>query len=637
MGREGIEKRKLTVSLYHKFALAMILLGLFPMLVLSTFTMNHMLEEYRSALSANYEQAAIHISSSVENMLTVYDSASKSAYQYNFGIQNGPADYSSSYNNLRQILTGEIYEPEGRDFQREMDMRLFLQNVENMDGYIFAVHFASDNEETGELFFHFSHRNTFFKDKGLFLEYMDYENWDRDSKSLILLPAHKTDYYNGLIRDVFTVARNYYDLRGVVGKEKYVGTLFLDIDIEKLRLMFKKMHIEGTENILLVNGAGDCFYASDGNFVGRNLEEEGAFPISGEDTMVISTPENTYGLKVIIAIDTKEAFGKIASMQFTMYVFLMACAAALLLASIYFSRKLTQPIHHMMEQMGQVESGNFDMELPVESHDEIGVLSARFNHMSQELKKYINQVYVAQIKQNEAELTALKSQIYPHFLYNTLEIIRMSAVENQDSQVSRMIEALSEQIHYLIGPVQDMVPLEKEVDIVRKYIYLLNCRISGKVHLSVQVPEGHEILVPKLILQPLVENAYVHGIKPKNGRGSIMIEMLERENHLELSVIDNGIGMKAEETDRLEELLAGEEPGIKNEYNWQSIGLKNVHDRIRYLYGEDYGIRVTSTAGVGTIVMVLLPHPDTMQYSFSEKSVPEIYAGTGQEKEGTDA
>lgn len=116
-----------------------------------------------------------------------------------------------------------------------------------------------------------------------------------------------------------------------------------------------------------------------------------------------------------------------------------------------------------------------------------------------------------------------------------------------------------------------------------------------------------------------------------------MIEMLERENHLELSVIDNGIGMKAEETDRLEELLAGEEPGIKNEYNWQSIGLKNVHDRIRYLYGEDYGIRVTSTAGVGTIVMVLLPHPDTMQYSFSEKSVPEIYAGTGREKEGTDA
>ena len=262
----------------------------------------------------------------------------------------------------------------------------------------------------------------------------------------------------------------------------------------------------------------------------------------------------------------------------------------------------------MMEQMSQVESGNFDIQLPVESGDEIGVLSERFNRMSWELKNYINQSYVAQIKKNEAELTALKSQIYPHFLYNTLEIIRMTALDNQDEQVSQMIEALSEQIHYLIGPMQDMVPLEKEVEIVRKYVYLLNCRISGKVYLNVKTPGSHEILVPKLILQPLVENAYVHGIKPKNGRGSIMIETSERDRRLELSVIDNGVGMKETEIEKLKEFLSGEEPGIKNEYNWQSIGLKNVHDRIRFLYGEEYGIRITSTVGVGTMIQVLLPY-----------------------------
>ena len=125
--------------------------------------------------------------------------------------------------------------------------------------------------------------------------------------------------------------------------------------------------------------------------------------------------------------------------------------------------------------------------------------------------------------------------------------------------------------------------------------------------LSIQAPGSAHIQVPKLILQPIVENAYVHGIKPKNGRGSILIETTRLGERLEISVMDNGAGMDETALKRLEDLLAGQEPGIKNEYNWQSIGLKNVHDRIRFLYGEEYGIRITSTAGVGTIVSVLLP------------------------------
>lgn len=600
-------KKKKNLNLYHKFALAMILLGLFPMLVLSTFMMNAILEEYESALSENYKQAAIHISSSVENMLSVYNSASKSVYSYEPGTQTNGTTYSAGFDTLRQILTGEIFDYQGRENKRESEMRLFLQNIENTDGYIYAVHFVADSPETGRRPFHFSRRKTYFHDEEAFCEKMGYESWDTSSKDLFLIPTHKTEYYNGVKDDVFTVARNYYDLRGEIGQEKYIGTLFLDVDIEKMRLIIKKMQMDEAQSIWLVNAQGDCFYSTRTEAIGKNLEKEGLMPVSSDETMVIVIRENDYGLKVILAVDTRAAFERIRSLRISMYVFLAICAAALLLVSIYFSRKLTQPIHSMMEQMSQVESGNFDIQLPVKTYDEIGILSERFNRMSQELKNYINQSYVAQIKKNEAELTALKSQIYPHFLYNTLEIIRMTAVENQDEQVSKMIEALSEQMHYLIGPVEDMVPLEKEVEIVRKYVYLLNCRISGKVLLNAQTPGSYEIMVPKLILQPLVENAYVHGIKPKNGRGSVMIEALVKEERLELSVIDNGVGMNEDEAKRLEEFLAGDAPGVKNAYNWQSIGLKNVHDRVRYLYGEEYGIRVTSTVGVGTMIRILLP------------------------------
>ena len=602
-----MKKQKKKLNLYQKFALAMIALGLFPMLVLSTLLSNTMLASYRRSLQANYEQAAAHITSSVESMLSVYDNASQLAYQY-MSSQSFPAqtDYTN-YDRLRQILSGEIYAPEERNAAREQEMAQFLSYVENADNYIYATHFLADSEATGSLSFHFSLQSSFFQDEGLFREMMNYENWDKTSKKLQLIPSHQTAYFYGQQKTVFTVARNYYDLRGAVGQEKYVGTLFIDVDLQMLSLLFKKMHLDSEQEFYLINEAGDCFFSTEESCIGRNLYKENLFPETSRSMLVISAEGNDYGLKAVAAIDTRNAYRQINSLQYTMYAVLAVSVLTLVLASFYFSRRLTRPIHSMMEQMSRVENGDFDIELPVNSQDEIGILSERFNRMSRELKNYINQSYVAQIRQNQAELTALKSQIYPHFLYNTLEVIRMTALENEDRKVSEMIEALSGQMHYLIGPVQDMVPLEKELENIQSYIYLLNCRITGKILLSIQAPGSAHIQVPKLILQPIVENAYVHGIKPKNGRGSILIETTRLGERLEISVMDNGAGMDETALKRLEDLLAGQEPGIKNEYNWQSIGLKNVHDRIRFLYGEEYGIRITSTAGVGTIVSVLLP------------------------------
>ena len=593
-------------NLYQKFALAMITLGLFPMLLLSTVMINRMMEGQRETLRANYEQAIFHAVSSVENMLSIYDNASKLCYQYNFGNSTFYQDYRD-YDNLRKIISGEIYEPAERENMREREMQNFLRSIENADNYIYAVHFLTNHEEQEQLNFHFSLRNTYFRDNQKFCDSVKFENWDKTCKQLQLIPSHDNTYYGKPFRMVFTVARNYFDLRNVVGQEQYVGTLFMDIDVEKLRLIFKKLYLQGGEEFYLINKDGDCFFSTEEDCIGINLNTQGKMPMASQKQMVIETGENNYGLKVVIAVNTEEAFVKLYTVRNTMYIFLIVAACLLAIMSVYFSRRMTRPIHNMMEQMSKVENGNFDICLPVESRDEIGILSERFNQMSHQLKTYINRYYVAQIRQNEAELTALKSQIYPHFLYNTLEIIRMTAVENEDKIVSQMIEALSEQIHYLIGPMQDIVPLEKEIDIVRKYVYLLNCRIQGNIMLSIDALGSNRIFVPKLILQPIVENAYIHGIKPKNGRGSIMIEAEEKDGELTLSVMDNGIGMDEEVLEKKRELLNGNQPGIKNEHNWQSIGLKNVHDRIRFLYGEKYGIRITSTVGVGSIVQIVMP------------------------------
>lgn len=597
---------KIRWNLYQKFTLVIICIGLVPMGVLSTVIMNRMFKEYGESLKANYEQAATYINSGIDNMMDSYNDISKMPYYYNYSSEGSFQVNYMSFDNLRKILYGGEHEEAVLEEARKKEMDAFLRNVQSVDSSIEACHFVVD-EEIVKNPFHASRRNTFLKSERIFGERLRLAELDQASKQMILIPTHPMDYYNRATNQVFTVGRNYFDLTKAVGSTTYIGTLFIDVDLSRITDLFKDTRFNEQDRIYVADQNGYCFYSNRQELVGEKLDLMGEGFQDTKEQQIIDTPYGKHGLKVLIVMDTAAAYQKIRSMQDMMYVFLGASVVALLVSSIWFSRRLTKPIRSMMEQMSQIESGNFKVKLSVESKDEIGILSSRFNQMSQELETYINKSYVAQVKQSEAEMTALKSQIYPHFLYNTLEIIRMTALENEDMKVSMMIEALSQQIHYIIGPVQDLVPLEAEVDIIKKYIYLLNCRISGKVQLTADLGGLSKTMVPKLILQPIVENAYVHGLKPRGGSGHIMIDAVVENQTLVISLMDNGVGMNEETLERLRKLLVSDEIGIKNEHNWQSIGLKNVHDRIRYLYGEDYGLEITSTVSVGTMVRMVMP------------------------------
>lgn len=578
-----------------------------PILLLTTFIASKMFKNYSRALSIQYEQASEYVLSSMESVLDNYNTISQMPYFYNMGVGKG-ADSYLSFDHFRKILTGEEYEPETMEADRQRDMQSFLQYLQSVDNYINSVHVIAPQTNGENLTFHYSVYNSFFSDEEKFEELVTYEALDTENKKLILIPPHTTAYYYGNQEQVFTIARNYFDLRGPVGKTPYVATIFVDVDLKRIDKIFQSVDFTGNEQIYVVDENKKCFYSNNEEMIGENLSQNLQELQSAKDWFVVSVDGKKYGLTVHICMDARVAFSDIWKMQRLMYACIILSILLLSFGSFYFSNRLTKPIQRLVKQMEKVGKGNFDIELPVQSSDEIGVLAESFNEMSRELEKYINQSYLAQIRQNEAELTALKSQIYPHFLYNTLEIIRMTALEDEEkSKVPEMIEALSQQIHYIIGPMQDLVPLEQEIDIVRKYVYLLNCRINGKVKLMVNAQGTSMIHVPKLILQPLVENAYVHGIKPKQGSGSIMIEAHQKGDDLEITVMDNGVGMGQDSIDKIMQLLEGDAPGIKNQYNWQSIGLKNVHDRIRYLYGEQYGIQITSTVGVGTLICVVLP------------------------------
>ena len=595
--------RKIVLSLYQRFALLMILAGILPMLILSTFIANHMVENYRIAIEDEYRQATGYISNSLQTLLGSYNTILKLPYSYD--MPTGEISASQSFDNFRQMLDRENGNGQFSS-SLEDDMNIFLKYVANVDSNIYAVHFVGRDSSNLLLDFHYSNYSTYFRGITQFLEQIRYDSLDQASNELILIPPHSFSYFGHSNETVVTLARNYFDLRGEVGTRTYVGTLFLDIRIQRLSALIQTAHLHQDGSIYIVNGQGECFYSPESEYIGQNIAALFMEAHGDPNNMVVTASVKPYDLQVVEILDTRTVFEQIWVLQRMMYVILLVSALLILFGSVYLSRRLVNPIHEMIRQMGAIEHGNFDIQLQVQSEDEIGILSRRFNQMSQELKTYINQSYIAKIKQTEAELTALRSQIYPHFLYNTLEVIRMTAQEEGNAAVPEMIEALSEQIHYLIGPVQDLVPLEKEFDIVSRYVYLLNCRVRQQIQLTTRTPEEKGIVVPRLILQPIVENAYVHGIKGMEN-GSIHIEAEIAGDTLEITVMDNGVGISSESMQQLHELLDGDAPGIRNQNDWQSIGLKNVHDRLRFLFGEEYGADITSTPGVGTMIRLTMP------------------------------
>lgn len=171
----------------------------------------------------------------------------------------------------------------------------------------------------------------------------------------------------------------------------------------------------------------------------------------------------------------------------------------------------------LKEGMLKIQKGDLESRIDVGGReDEIGMLAEGLNDMATELETYIKKVYVAEIRQREAELDALKSQIKLHYLYNTLEVIRMTVLEHEDTETARMVESLSKQLKYLIGCNSDRVLLKRALENIREYFYIMRIRYENRIELDVSAqPEALEASIIKLSLQPIVENAVRHGLRPK--------------------------------------------------------------------------------------------------------------------------
>lgn len=271
--------------------------------------------------------------------------------------------------------------------------------------------------------------------------------------------------------------------------------------------------------------------------------------------------------------------------------------------TLYMSAKISQPIKRLERSMQLVERGNFNIEIPIRGDDEVGRLSRRFNLMVNRIRELMGQIIVEQESKRRSELEVLQSQIHPHFLYNTLNSVVRLAGTGKNDEVITMITSLSKFFRISLSKGRHIIPLADELEHIRNYLIIQKIRYKNKFEFELIAGDGLESLQTlKLILQPIVENAIYHGIEPSADAGRIVIRAELADEKLRLQVIDNGVGMSAEKAARLltDAQSAGDgEPA--------GIGLRNVHERVRLYFGEDYGLQIESEQEEGTTVTIWLP------------------------------
>ena len=293
---------------------------------------------------------------------------------------------------------------------------------------------------------------------------------------------------------------------------------------------------------------------------------------------------------------------------------LILCAATLPICIIlvnFFYMDIVKPLNLLIKRMRQVEKGSIGITIEKERYDEFGYVYSTFNKMSLEIKNLINTVYKKQIATKDAEIKALQAQINPHFLYNTLDSINWKAKINGVNEISEMVSALSSIIEANLNRNnENYVTLGKEIEYINNYYLLLQKRFGKKISLVTKIDEGiMECTIPKLIIQPIIENAVYHGLEMKVGNGIVDLTITRDEGKIFINVHDDGIGIDEITLHRLQQSLsksldsdAGSDIAVVS-----SIGIINVHKRIRLLYGEAYGLTISSRIAEGTTVAIILP------------------------------
>jgi len=441
------------------------------------------------------------------------------------------------------------------------------------------------------------------------------------ARSHAITPDNPSPFFSGNYRweDVHPIGYEYSSPRGISLNKKIIngttgevlGYLVLNVNARTIYANYLGTSYGRNGYYLLANRNGEIVSAEDSRYVGANIAAEPFFLWAVQqagDGRIFTIN----GQKFLVTVDTLDAmdwivFGIIpldevtdSAAEVTTLIFGtgLLCLLFGLLVAWVASYSITRPIAKLVQSISKVGLGDFSVTVHSRGNDEVGILLNRFNKMTMQISTLMNRMEEEQRMKRNYELMALQGQIYPHFLYNTLDNLAALIQMGMKDEAYHMIRSLAAFYKIALSKGDSLITLEDEVKHAHHYMEIQKIRYADDFDYAIRMdPAMMALRIPKLSIQPILENAIYHGIRKKRGKGRIEVEGYLADGFAVIRVTDNGAGME-------------EELGMKiltSESPVRSFGLKSVHDRLQMHFGAEYGVRIESRPGEGTEIRLLIP------------------------------
>lgn len=443
-----------------------------------------------------------------------------------------------------------------------------------------------------------------------------YQETGRSKNKMIWrsVPKGSGDTYLTNRSDKIVLYREIYDLT----QKKTLGYVVIGVSQEYFRNLCKSIVKGDDESVLILDpNGGELVKMGDvpasleeeltgESFIGQNYKERETHFTRG-DYEVICTQLEKNSSVVCKIVPRYSLQTQILDIAYMPAILLIGLLIGLLPLLLIISNIVTKPLRKLTTAINEVSTGDFEQQVEVMTHDEVGEVAECFNRMVHAIRDLINENYVITLQEKESELAALQAQINPHFLYNTLDSLYWQAIEADNEELAESILALSQLFRLVLSQGKREVSVGQEAELVSRYLQIQKMRFSKRLEYRVEMEdEIKKAKIPKLILQPFVENAIVHGFENVSTPCLLTVTGKLDGGMIRFEIADTGIGMRQDQIDAIWE----EEP---EQYRKQRIGryaIKNIRERLLRKYGDDFSLEIQSEVGKGTRVILKVPYEE---------------------------
>ena len=434
---------------------------------------------------------------------------------------------------------------------------------------------------------------------------------DKSNGINLFFPLEKRDY---LVVDknkpVFTTGKKIFNL--ITGEK--IGSLILTVKEDSFSSVYKNMDffnnnsyfIVDERNIIISSSMqGELLKVLENKELLSKLKDNDNFAArmkyNGKNSLVTSTKFEKNQWKLISETPIEVLTSDTNKIGAIIIISILLCLFITFVGAIKLSKLITRPIVKLKNRMLEVSGGNLDVSFETNTTDEIGLLAKGFNTMVSQIKELIKKVNVQEKQKREFELALMSSQVKPHFLYNTLDVIYVLAEMGRGEDVKKTTKALADFYRIALSNGEELIPLKDEIENVKDYLIIQRTRYSDVFDFQIQADEKIlEEMIPKLSIQPLVENCIYHGLKIKPEFGHIKIIGYYEEKVVKIVVEDDGVGMNKHV---IRKIMASKESKIGH----ISFGIYSTDQRIKLHFGNEYGLNISSEVNVGTKFTIVIP------------------------------